>query len=689
MESMFLSDAPPKGIEKVASNPVMLSEDEMKWPQEITSEVFRSMPFLSGMDVRVEVLQSDAESGVATGRVEVRNPPLRIGMARSDDKVIILPFVIRGFELSPLDVATDGSDGYFPASQRRIERRLSKPNLGEPGPPPGELLSDTSYFNDLTPPGAGFGGVFGGGATKIAGVLAQALLRAEEEDVQALRKSASETALVQLKEAAPNQFVQLGTWKKVANAYDPKTVLQHVTPSAVLFEKVSSHRARVTVVHRDAFTKEAQEIPMASAQQYMPQEEAGEFEQSGYAVMPAEPPVVIPHLPRLDAKKMIAKTGTYTCFKRDGGQVTGWATPNVQYLSPELEVGGRVLFTNGSEVALQPMMAGIEVGVGALPPVVGNVTGGSGFFLCSFDGDYHAYGPYTIQSISSLPDGNIQINCVDGEFGMPIVVVPTPGIERPAPMGEGMFGIPEPVLWLSYDIPSTQLLMPAEIVKQASAALPETSLVLEQTSPGFFNVSGPSVEKIARADREALSEPHARLLMATCGVSKPDINVLMKQAAASMGNPVSVCGTRMLTPFDSAYKAASEKTASARSKVSVKAMPLLKEAAHVAWYLKNPGRVNGPNFVASTMNSMFKLAAPSLPMQETVDSILSLGVVNARNVGTFVRQKPELEKALSTLCTLLLFARMGAPGIQEITLEQTIKGFEEVMDSLDMLPFNV
>lgn len=77
--------------------------------------------------------------------------------------------------------------------------------------------------------------------------------------------------------------------------------------------------------------------------------------------------------------------------------------------------------------------------------------------------------------------------------------------------------------------------------------------------------------------------------------------------------------------------------------------------------------------------------AAVLQDKSTVDAILSLGLINKRNLMEYVSMLPNYEVVLSELAELLLMTRMGLAGVDEYAvtdaleaLSQVVKGLKEV-----------
>jgi len=691
-ESLYITPPPVEYLSKEAGVPTVLSEDEPKWVGEIVAETFRAFPFLSGYDVRAEIIKSSPETGVGSGRVVVRKPVAHIDMVteETDTPLFYLPFVIRGLQLAPLDLATDG-DLYFPASQKRMERKMLDPTVASVSPDNTQLTTDTSYFSDLIPPGRSFYGAYPG--TKTASLLGSAL------DDSAAAGNMQQVAELQEKVAQQNVFVFVKAVcpeavEKLASCVSTRippsvndTNRTHV-PTVMQFEKMGSNRVRVIHANREHFHKIAEEIPAEAAQEVMPPEAAADMEEYGFHTMPTQAPVHIPTLPKQDPSSPIASTGEYLVFTPEGDKITGWATPNT--LGFDGQPRDAVVFANGTAGTLQPQIAGIKQGSGHLPPTT-TTPKDLGFFLTRNDGDIQAYGPVQIQGTGALPDGSAMYSCVDAMTGTPITLQPTPEILRVVPLGEAMFGIPQVIEFLPMGS-TVELLMPGEIMKTAQAAIyQDSSTVSIACHNGLFNIDGPPVEALHELETHGLNKQAAHFLLVSCGTDVRDAKDIIKKASRFQGEDVLVPGRLHITRTTAEKTAQIDKIAAdIQALDTLKPKFLVNEAAHLCKFSSDmQGRPAAVLGAREMFYQHFKLAAPVLPKQETVDSILSLGLVNQQTASTFIREKPMLEKSLSTLCSLLLYTRIGMPGIPELVVERCIDDFDQITEALDMLPFNL
>ena len=677
---------------KAAHTPLALSEDESKWVQDITSEVYRQFPFLANYMVVVEINRADKKTGVGVGKVQISPPQLRPDIPPSG-KVVFLPFVIRGLELAPLDIATDGQT-YFPATQRRLESALSEPDLGVVGPDRREMPDTGSYVHDLIPPGRHTGGYPGAATMKIGSAQTNASLfdklldTAYPNHIQEMSRELQKSNHgVVLSQSVPVSIFKLAEWKPQQPVPGGlRVIAETLRPTVVQFSKVAHNRVRVTTANRHGFLKVAEDIPMQEAQQNLPPEPAQQMEQEGFATLPMELPVEIPPLPKQDPTTPITQTGDYTVFTPEGQRIVGWGTTDV--FGWDGQPLHQTLFSNGVVSAFQEQIAGIQTGTGQLPPAQRRaVPQSTGFFVFRIDGKLQCFGPVMVQSVGRMPDGSVFYSCQDMMSGAPLSLQPIPEVLRPTPLGEGLYGIPQFFEFLNLGQPM-ELLQPAMILKVAESNLFKGANLFVRSDGHVFHIEGSHVETLSRKDTHELTKEAAHFLLVCGGVPPKHASQLLKIAAHVRGDIVPVAKSRPVRSYDKVETKAKEDAAK-DCKPSMKRKVLVKEASHIAHYLQHPTRPQGPYRMSLLFPNHFKLAAPVLPHQETVDTILSLGMVNPQNTSIFLRQQPKLEEALSTLCLLLLFSRMGAPGVPEIALERCIDAFEEVVESIQRLPYMV
>lgn len=665
-------------MEKSAFNSsAMLSDDPLKWPQEITTEFYRRFPFLAGADVSVELTKTDKDSGVGVGRISVRRAAPRDGMTHTTPEFFV-PVIIRGRELCSLDVASDGKS-FFPATHRRLEKILTTSVLAEPGPTVAELgPANSDFFDDLMPPRRGyFGGVPDMGYAKFAQAMVATTSPSQLNEMKR-QVFGDESVHFILKHARP-EFVEALKHPETVEFSTPDALLDSLPPTVIQVYRSGEGTVKVSHANRLAFKKVAQDIPEGMLQQQVPQvagmmdqpsedpsmpqqgEEGMEGVPQEEASMSTEAPVSIPRLPSRDPSSPMKEHGEYLVYGPGPEQLTGWGTGRV--VNFDGTPANISIFTNGSVCCVQPAIAGMRVGVGDFPPT--SAPTGYGSFLVRLDGEMIVYAPVLIESTFSTEDSRQGFVCTD-QTGMQIALQKIPEVRKASPLGEGAYAIPDTAEFIPLNS-AVPLLAPGQIMKVAAASLKENSLVVQYTGEGF-NLSGTPVDSLPESERTNLDKYAAKFLMVTCGVFPKEANRFLYKTARAMGRDMFIPGVRTIKYGPTEF--AREKKAAA-SLPKIKPVWLVKEAAAI---IQGIAKIH--------YSGMVKEGAVALPTTESVDSILSLGLVSPDNVSLLVQELPALEESLRKLCSLLVYTRLGLQGVPELSLQKAVAATEEVLTAL-------
>lgn len=202
-----------------------------------------------------------------------------------------------------------------------------------------------------------------------------------------------------------------------------------------------------------------------------------------------------------------------------------------------------------------------------------------------------------------------------------------------------------------YDIPVT-----ADFVTVERAVVEESKSIVKHAcgrdNAGLYYLEGPEFKKYAQAHEvRNLSKDVAVWSLLHCKGSEEDIK---KLAELKYGEQFVV-------------------NANLEAPVSVKDLANTLEHAIESFDNATPLKKN-----------LIKQAAV-LQDKSTVDAILSLGLINKRNLMEYVSMLPNYEVVLSELAELLLMTRMGLAGVDEYAvtdaleaLSQVVKGLKEV-----------
>jgi len=116
------------GFRKMAGFATRLSETPENWPQELTSELFKQLPFLSDYDVNVNLDRVEPNRGFAFGYADVANKTERPEIEHQETGLphIRIPLVIMERAAKPFSVFMDG-EKVMPLTEERIRETLFNP----------------------------------------------------------------------------------------------------------------------------------------------------------------------------------------------------------------------------------------------------------------------------------------------------------------------------------------------------------------------------------------------------------------------------------------------------------------------------------------------------------------------------------------------------------------------------------
>lgn len=144
---------------KTAAFSSRVSETPENWPQELTSELYKQLPYLSDYDVNVNLDRVEPQRGFAFGYADIHNKTERPESEHQDAGMphVRIPLVVQEHFVKPFSVMLDG-ERVTPLNEDRIREQLFNPSafdlsVVEP--------SDPSLVEQLMPPhrsGIGMGG---------------------------------------------------------------------------------------------------------------------------------------------------------------------------------------------------------------------------------------------------------------------------------------------------------------------------------------------------------------------------------------------------------------------------------------------------------------------------------------------------------------------------------------------------
>jgi hypothetical protein len=223
-------------FKKVAGFVSRLSETPENWPQELTSDIFKQLPYLSDYDVNINLDRVEPQRGFAFGYADVHNRTERPEQEHDEAGLphIRIPIVVQERAVKPFSVFLDG-EKVLPLNEDRVREQLFSPqafDLSVSAP------QDPSLVEPLMPPhrsGIGMGGDY-----KMASADEKLLA-----ELQGLNKTAISRDMV---ERGTQSGIMTRIEKGTADTLKPK-VMKNLTRGADLAnERMSQNRVRAGVL---------------------------------------------------------------------------------------------------------------------------------------------------------------------------------------------------------------------------------------------------------------------------------------------------------------------------------------------------------------------------------------------------------------------------------------------------------
>jgi len=409
----------------------------------------------------------------------------------------------------------------------------------------------------------------------------------------------------------------------------------------------------------DGVQPQQQEMSQAQAQQTLPPEALQTADQQGVATMTgveAEPD------PLEEQVQPVEGFGTYKVHEAStGNELVGYVIPTL--FDPRTgQTTPTKLFTNGSAFALQPDIAGVLVGVSYNLPGGQSEPRGLGVFYKTDGKGIIATIPFTVMTAVSVE--GVRYYAAQTMEGMEVQITPSDGIRRPIATSPTEIAMPADYVWMPLNGQVELMGAGADPMMPAKIASFSSSAVIRAWTDGYgglqgAKLTGPVFEKVGSGD---YGVPDAIFYLAAAGVPQ-NLSVALMEKAAMTGEPVRIYGLRTLSPdpaiVKEAFADAVADIATTRGPVP-KPVCLLKEAMAIELYKE----------------------AKALAGVDSLDTLLSLGFINAENVQDFVNAIPELEETQSKLASLVFATQLGLQSIPKTAAVRAMTSLEEVITGL-------
>jgi hypothetical protein len=160
MRSLYKDNLPKQDqLQKTSAYAGRLSEKPENWPQELTSDLYKQLPYLSDYDVNVNLDRVDPERGYAFGYADIHNKTERPDAEHDEAGLphIRVPLVVQERSVRPFSTFLDG-ERVLPLNEERVREQLFNPSTFDLSVSPPQ---DPSLVEPLMPPhrsGIGMGG---------------------------------------------------------------------------------------------------------------------------------------------------------------------------------------------------------------------------------------------------------------------------------------------------------------------------------------------------------------------------------------------------------------------------------------------------------------------------------------------------------------------------------------------------
>jgi hypothetical protein len=646
---LFLDQNAKITFEKVGM-PIKLSDNVDNWQREISSEIFKYLPFLSEYSVNVAIQRVNPERGYAFGAAQVQAR----GEGQSSGSSALIPLIVIDRILKPVDVFFHNSEA-MPMSEDRLrealfdgrtfetsDRKPTDQGMVDQMYPP--IRTNYGYGSGVTTGAASGGAGFGKFASLCSAIATTVPIKEAEELLVKLASDPQLEAAVKINKAFQKVASDLICVDRVPVSKTAAALVRSINPTVVQFVKLADGNFSIKWANAQAFAPQQENVPPSTAQEMAGTDaiqgmnpgdsvtlgtgESDDFEDN--SDMEVEEP------------------GIYeVTVEEDGSRRVGVVLPVMDFDGTLLPLN---VFTDGEVYSLQDDIAGTPVEDVELEEVlpVGDHPDGNGAFVFSTENGVVCSQPLTIQNQISNEDGTGYL--AETAMGEQITLLYCPGLQDIQQLDESTYSLPEDAVWtpLSEAVHVVKTHEDSELRKEASA-IPKRGF-LRSTGIDEFHLDGIPFEKLANDKKHWIDKNAAEFLLVTSGLNA--LQAREKIAAARRLGMVEVDGLQSIKPLDHLHQ------------------ETIKEAAEV---LKQ--------FPYELRKDTIKLAA-ALDDAESADKILAMSFLNPENISIFASYLPQLDETAKKLAEMLIASRLGMKQIDEGALERAMRNTEEVIQGL-------
>lgn len=659
--------------EKLAE--IDLGEDQALWYRKILTELYRTLPEASQYAPEVQMLQTDDEQGFALGVVSLDGSTdsaiadKSASKAKKTINTVYIPVIVKHHVMMPLDVMLVGNK-VLPLNAPRLREALFRP-MGM------DLMTedwgDTSLLAMFNMPGrsdiypnSGMGGNMGGGdvqtlfgsgmktgSYELLQEIASTVLSADRA------KLASVLSAPELQYALAHNPVYLGAVRVLSEADDQPEV-EEMFKAAADAGPVDVVQLGYSELLGSYWVKAASRGSYAPVRTLMGRGEFIKFAgpeatqkvDTEGTVTIAEPSEERAEKPKKEgAWAPISKAGVYSVKTPSGEELTGWVLPEL--LDFDGSKASLSVFTNGAKAAVQGQILGTKARGTAASELSSTKPKGTGLFYVGGEGgSILASVPVEVLGSTRSTEGDVgyKVTTLTGAETT-VHVLPSTLFRGMKTLGGELF-VGENVKFLPLDKETqVQLISEPGDVTKTAAYLAEPSIRI-LTTDRVCTLDFDGLPKLAsRVSAGPISMDEAVLVLCLAGLGATEA---VSKVAEATDRTVTLRGVKDIVTLEDHADELRDKTAAASRQILSLRHDLTKEAA-------------------------------VLPDVQTVDTVLSLGLMNSENIRAYVAKLPYLEKTLDMLGHLLIASRLGLSEVPEGAAARCIRGLDEVCRGLTAL----
>lgn len=667
-----------------------MPDNPERWAEVLTTYLREQYPDSSKLPITVEFRKRDDQSGTAIGAL--------ICTSEEASKTLLVPFIIKKFELAPLDIWMEAkTQDVHPMTKDTFKEVFFVQSPAE-GMDQRPTDSTGTYFNDPSLWTTNYPPLQGRYSYASAGyqILDQLSDTFTKEDVDSFKQVLMDNPhlVAKFKKHGHAEVIEKLAKKTSFPATNDyvASAMQLIPTAALSVKKEDNDKYSILSMAEGLFDHgQVQRMDRSKCEHFLskiigsPKDVLNEVDEEGEKLLIIRKPA--PGVFLYDAAEAGPEEAkdfaVYRVKTSTGLQLDGVVVPYVVNFSGKRL--SKKLFISANHSSCQSSIAGIRmVGIDDKPIMHKLLkpwdirVGATGCFMYLDDGKAVATEPVTIKAIEEY--GPLTVVDMSGKkFNVkrgygdyfeknekealePSKAALMPGGKNTKPkrtyldahgfieVRKEVFVIPEKMLWIPMQDLSDVSATPAEwMMKEASSKMTADPLTLRWTGI-VYDISGNGLPKMAA------SETETKVLLATSGLDHAKIATVLKKAKAT--GRAKVHGADKLESKASKTSNVTKMIAKIASLVAVLKKDFTKEAAEMG---------------------------DSDKERVTVDALLGLNFLNANNMAKFVAYKPVLDKVLDYLAELTMAARLGLNDVPEGATVIAMTKLMEVADGLQKI----